>query len=243
MTAELQQIRKFYEEAFGVLNGKSPIPEIDVTFYPYVGINHTIRVRDRRVFVRLAELCRDLPPDAQRALAFILVAKLYRKTVSAQWLETYRAAIKTREMREKAVENKREKGRKVITGARGAFYDLDEIFRHLNQIYFDGAIAAPVLTWSSRKTFRILGHHDAAHKTIVVSRSLDDKKVPKYVVEFVVFHEMLHVFHPTIYRDGRRCNHTPIFRRHERQFAYFEAAESWIERNVKNLKRNALKKV
>ncbi|MDQ3322905.1 MAG: M48 family peptidase, partial [Acidobacteriota bacterium] len=86
-----------------------------------------------------------------------------------------------------------------------------------------------------------LGHHDAAHETIVVSRSLDGGKVPKYVVEFVVYHEMLHIFHPTVHRSGRRYNHTPAFRRDERQFAYFEEAENWIERNVKNLKRQAKK--
>jgi hypothetical protein len=242
MTDEVRRIRKFYEEAFDTLNNKSPAPEIDVSFYPYVGINHTIRVREGRVFVRIAEICRDLSSEAQKALAFILVAKLYRKKVPARALEIYRDSIKNPSMRQIAVENKRARGRKIITTAKGDFYDLEEIFAHLNQIYFDGTIPAPVLTWSPRKTFRILGHHDAAHETIVVSRSLDARAVPKHVVEFVVYHEMLHIFHPTVHRSGRRYNHTPDFRRDERQFAYFEEAESWIERNVKNLKRNALKK-
>lgn len=241
MTEQLEQIKNFYTEAFETLNKKNHTPEIDIRFYPYININHTIRIREQKVFVRLAELSRDFPPDAHRALAFVLVAKLLRKKVSPQALEIYRSFTKTQELHEKVTENKRARGRKVITTSKGDVYDLDEIFAHLNQIYFDGKIPEPVLTWSARKTYRILGHHDATHETLVVSRSLDAPKVPKYVVEFVVFHEMLHIFHPTVHRDGRRYNHTPAFRRNERQFAYFDEAENWIERNVKNLKRNAKK--
>lgn len=240
MVEQLQQIKSFYLEAFHTLNKKAQMPEIDVRFYPYIGVNHTIRLREQRVFVRLAELSRDFPPEAHRALAFVLVAKLFRKKVSPENLKIYHGFTKNYELREQVAENKRARGRKIITTSKGEFYDLDEIFAQLNQIYFDGKISKPVLTWSTRKTFRILGHHDATHETIVVSRSLDGLEVPKYVVEFVVFHEMLHIFHPTVHRNGRRYNHTPAFRRNERRFAYFEEAENWIERNVKNLKQNAI---
>lgn len=239
MTERLQQIKTFYEEAFKNLNGKAKIPEIEVNFYPYIGINHTIRVRNGKVFIRLAEICRDMPLNVQNALAFILVSKLFRKKIPQKTLETYRGFIKNHELREKVLENKRAKGRKIITTAKGEVYDLDEIFVHLNQIYFDKKINKPTLTWSARKTYRILGHHDAAHETIVISRSLDDKKTPKYVVEFIVFHEMLHIFHPTQHHNGRRYNHTPQFRRDEKKFAYVQEADHWIERNVKRLKRNA----
>jgi len=60
--------------------------------------------------------------------------------------------------------------------------------------------------------------------------------VPLYVVEFIVFHEMLHVYHPTLQRDGRHYNHTPQFRRDEKKFAHYETAESWIEQNAKSFK-------
>jgi hypothetical protein len=239
MTENLREIKNFYEEAFQVFDTKRKIPEIGVSFYPYVGINHTIRVRDGKVFVRLAEICRAMPLDEQKALAYILVAKLLRKKVPPAARRIYSDFIKRQEIRDKAIENKKARGRKIITSPKGSFYDLDEIFDRLNQTYFRDSLAKPVLSWSSRKTYRILGHHDSTHETVVVSRSLDDLKVPKFVVEYVVFHEMLHIFHPTEHRNGRRFNHTPAFRRNERKFLYFEAAEDWIERNVKHLKRRA----
>ncbi len=241
MTENLSQIKNFYEEAFQTFDANRKMPEIEVRFYPYIGINHTIRVRNGKVFVRIAEICGAMPPDAQKALAYILVAKLLRKKVPPRARQIYSDFIKTEEIRDKATENKKQRGRKIISSAQGDFYDLDEIFDDLNETYFKNSLPKPVLTWSSRKTFRILGHHDSAHETVVVSQSLDDRKVPKYVVEFVVFHEMLHIFHPTIHQNGRRYNHTPAFKRNEKKFRYYEEAESWIERNVKHLKRKAKK--
>ena len=233
------KLKKFYEEAFQVLDAKRETPEIEVRFYPYVGINHTIRLRGGRIFVRLAEICEAAPLETHRALAFILVAKLLRKKVPPLAAQIYQSFVKSREMQAKAVENKRAKGRKVITSSIGENYDLGEIFARLNQTYFRNSIEKPTLSWSARKTYRILGHHDSTHETIIISKSLDDAKVPQYVVEFVVFHEMLHIFHPTAHRDGRRYNHTPQFRRDERKFADYNAAENWIERNAGKLKRRA----
>ena len=239
MTEKISQIKSFYEEAFQAFDAKRAMPEIEIRFYPYIGINHTIRVRGGKVFVRISEICREMPLNSQKALAYILVAKLLRKKVPPVARQVYSDFIKTQEIREKAVENKKTRGRKIITSAQGDFYDLDEIFDALNRTYFRNSLPKPVLSWSARKTYRILGHHDSTHETVIVSRSLDDKKVPRFVVEYVVFHEMLHIFHPTEHRNGRRFNHTPAFRRNERKFQYFEEAEHWIERNVKHLKRKA----
>ena len=234
-------IRSFYEEAFRSLDKKRLPPEIDVQIYPYVGINHTIRVRDGKVYVRIAEICRDMPASAHQALAFILVSKLLRKKVPPQARDTYSAYIKSPEMRERALENKRKRGRKVVSGHRGEVYDLDKIFDRLNTRYFRGELAKPVLTWSARKTYRILGHHDATHQTVVVSKSLDSADVPRYVLEYIVYHEMLHIHHPTVHHNGRRYNHTAAFRADERKFEYFEESERWIERNVRRLKKAAKK--
>ena len=235
----LDQIRKYYEEAFAALNQGSRIPDINVSYYPYVGLNQTIRVRDGRVFVRIADMCRDMPAEPHRALAFILVAKLLRKRVSRKADEIYSKYIDSAEMRERSNDRKRSHGRKIVTTHKGEVYDLDEIFENLNFWYFGGQLPKPVLTWSTKKTYRILAHHDATHETIVVSKSLDARDVPRWVVEYIVYHEMLHIKHPTVHHNGRRYNHTPAFRHDERKFPHFQAAEDWIERSIRKLKRRA----
>lgn len=240
--SNLEQIKKYYEEAFRFFSNDNPLPNIDVRFYPYVGINHTIRVRVGNVFVRLAELSEFAPLEVHQALAFILVGKLLRRKIPPHIVKLYREFTKTQEIQTKAIENKRANGRKIITTSSGEVYDLEKIFHKLNLVYFQNSVAKPTLTWSAGKTYRILGHHDATHETIVISKSLDTKKTPKFVVEFVVYHEMLHIFHPTTFRNGRRYNHTAQFRRDEKKFAYFEEAENWIEQNARNLKKQAKRK-
>ncbi|MEP6848805.1 MAG: SprT-like domain-containing protein [Acidobacteriota bacterium] len=239
---ELDKIRKLYERAFEIYDKNHRAPQIDVRYYPYVGINHTIRIRDGRVFVRIGEICRDMPIPAQNGLAHILVAKLFRKRPPAAASSIYAEFIKSPEIRHKAAKSKRANGRKVITTSKGTIYDLDRIFDSLNREYFHGKIQKPTLTWSVRKTYRILGHHDATHRTIVISKSLDDTFVPKFVVDYVLYHEMLHIAHPTKHINGRRYNHTAAFKRDEMKFAYYEKAEAWIAGNVGKLERQAKRK-
>lgn len=242
MLAESKSLENFYRQAFQKLNNSHQTPEIEVDFYPYIGINHTIRRREGKIYVRIAELFKDAPPEVQKSLAFILVAKLLRKKVPLQAEEIYRTFARSQDIQALALANKRQRGRKIVTTAKGEFYNLEEIFARLNKIYFKNHLPKPVLTWSARKTFRRLGHHDTIHQTIVISKSLDSEKVPHFVVEFVVFHEMLHIFHPGQKQNGRHYFHTPAFRRDEEKFEYFDEAENWIRQNIKMLKRAARSK-
>jgi hypothetical protein len=239
VTDQTDRIREYYREAFQYYDPKRAVPEIDVRFYPYVGINHTIRIREGQIFVRIGEICREMPLMPHKGLAYILVGKLLRKRLPKGARDVYSSYAKSAEVRDKATHSKRTRGRKVVTTSKGAVYDLDEIFAGLNRQYFGEAIPEPVLTWSANKTYRILGHHDATHEHIAISKSLDSRDVPRFVVEYVVFHEMLHIHHPTKHVNGRRYSHTAAFKRDERKFAYFEEAERWIERNVRKLKKEA----
>ncbi|MFN6962905.1 MAG: SprT-like domain-containing protein [Pyrinomonadaceae bacterium] len=236
------EIRSVYEAAFARFDPTNPIPDIHIEFYPYVGINHTIRRRDGRIFVRIGDLCREMPLDAHRGLAEMLVAKLLGRRVPKQARAVYAEFASSHELRLRATANRRVRGRKLITTAKGSVYDLDEMFDSLNERYFREPLPRPTLTWSTRRTYRILGHHDATHDTIVISLSLDDARVPRFVVEYVLFHEMLHIAHPMRHSNGRRYFHTPAFRRDERKFAYYREAEDWIEDNVRKLKRRAKRK-
>lgn len=237
-----EQIKTYYEAAFQHFAAKIKTPEISVTFYPYVGINHTIRIRNDKVFVRIGEICADMPLNAQKALAFILIAKLLKKRIPQNAREVYGEYVKSADVREKANENRRTKGRKNITTAQGKVYDLDLMFDELNEVYFENEIKKPALTWSGTKTYRILGHYDSTHQTIVISKSLDEPNVPNFVVQAVLHHEMLHIKHPTKTINGRRYSHTKAFRADERDFEFYEESEKWINKNVVNMKKAKNKK-
>jgi hypothetical protein len=239
----LSELADVYRDMFARLDKARQPPEVSVSFYPYIGINHTIRVRNGRVYVRIAEICHDMPLSAHRGLARILVGKLFRRKSPPGARDAYESYIRTADVQQRADTSKKERGKKVITGTKGEVYDLDTMFDSLNFWYFGGRIAKPTLTWSPRKSYLILGHHDSTHDTISISRSLDSGSVPPFVVEYVLFHEMLHIAHPTVHHKGRRYNHTPAFRRDERRFPHYREAEIWIEENVGKLRRAAKKTI
>ena len=219
-----------FVDVFRQLAPKSPIPPVEVRFYPYAGLNHTIRLRAGRVSVRVADIFREAPLEVHRALAFILVSKLLRRRAYPKWVRIYRAYACSPEVLRASDLARRQRGRKFITSARGRVYDLERMFRRLNREHFDNKLAEPTLTWSQRRTRTILGHHDGVHDTIVISKTLDSPEVPEWFVEYILFHEMLHIKHPARLINGRRYYHTKAFRAEEHRFPRYEEAQLWLDR-------------
>jgi len=229
--------RLFYD-AFRHFGGgrKRFIPNIDaieVRYYPYAGLHHTIRVRSGRVYIRLSDLLKEAPPEVSRALAFLLVARLLSRKTPVEYERTYRAFAFTPEVLRASDIARRQRGRKMISSSIGRVYDLERLFRRLNRRYFDDGLARPVLTWSRRKARSILGHHDRAHDTITISKALDSADVPEWFVEYILFHEMLHIKHPAKIINGRRYYHTAAFRAEERSFPRYQQAQDWLDRVIR----------
>ncbi len=60
----------------------------------------------------------------------------------------------------------------------------------------------------------------------MISRTLDYADVPAFVIDFVMYHELLHKKLGVAWRNGRRAVHTPAFRREENRFEQYTAAEA-----------------
>lgn len=225
----MSEVKKLFLDAFHHLGRNRGIPVVDVRFYPYAGLRHTIRVRSGQVYVRLSDLIKDCPPEVMRALAFVLVARLLGKKVPVVHERVYRDYTLTPDVMRSSDIARRHRGRKMISSAQGVNYDLDKMFSKLNRRYFDSSLEKPTLTWSQRKTRSILGHHDRVYETITISKSLDSAQVPDWFVEFIVYHEMLHIKHAARMINGRRYYHTAAFRQDERRFAKYEDSQRWLE--------------
>lgn len=206
------------------------MPDFEVRFYPFANINNTIRLRDGRIFVRLSDMLEGAPEDVLHAIAHILIAKLYRKPIDSRLSARYRKHIGSRAISEKAHLLRQMRGRKQIHGPVGNVYDLNEIFDELNVRYFHGLLARPEMTWSASNSRHSLGHYDPAHNAIVVSRVFDHPRVPRFAIEYLVYHEMLHLKHPVRLRGSRRCVHSEQFQQEEKLFPQFEEAKTFLKR-------------
>ncbi|MBI5272387.1 MAG: hypothetical protein HY861_00190 [Chlamydiia bacterium] len=124
--------------------------------------------------------------------------------------------------------------------SKGRHYDLHEIACQVQTRY---TLLLPALSigWSAQVRVGKLrsitfGTYDAHRNQVRIHPWLDDARVPRYFLEFLVYHEMLHAVCPS-YLDarGRVCCHTPEFRRLERQFLEYKAAKEWEKKSLNYL--------
>ena len=226
----LEKLRHMFEEAFSELRPRSPLPEMRVDFFRFANVNNTIRLREGRLLVRISDLLEGAPEPVLKAIAHILLAKMYRKPIDRAHASRYRRYISTHHMSEKARLVRQMRGRKRVTSAKGHVYDLEEVFDELNRKYFFGLLARPLMTWSAEQARNRLGHYDPAHNAIVVSSVFDSRRIPSFVVEYIVYHEMLHLKHPVKLRGTRRCIHSPEFQAEEKLFAALDPAKAFLKR-------------
>jgi hypothetical protein len=166
------------------------------------------------------------------ALAHILLGKLYRKPVPPLYAHRYRLYLNRRDIRRQAHLVRQIRGRKFISGPQGAHHNLEDIFERLNGQFFDGLLGRPQLGWSRRPSRSMLGHFDPSHNAIIISRILDQPRAPAPAValEYVMFHEMLHLRYPVDHRASRRRVHTREFREAEKEFPQLKEAKEILKR-------------
>jgi len=205
------------------------MPEIHIEFYAFANVNNTIRMREGRLFVRLSDLLEGAPESVLESIAHILLAKIYRKPIETAHATRYRRYVSSHDISAKAHLIRQIRGRKRIASARGHVYHLEEIFDELNGRFFHGLLARPQMAWSQVRSRQSLGHYDPAHNAIVVSRIFDHPRVPRCAVEYIVYHEMLHLKHPVKLRGSRRCVHSREFLAEENLFPHLEQAKAFLK--------------
>ena len=125
----------------------------------------------------------------------------------------------------------------------GQHHDLGRIFERLNVRYFANRINAAITYGPAprvagpRKSIK-MGSYSADSKVIRIHPALDQPVVPRYFVEWIVFHEMLHhVYRVRRGENGRRCVHPPEFMAHEKRFHDYRRAQAWEDENLDLLLR------
>ena len=206
------------------------MPELKVEFFAFTSIKNTIRMRQGKLLVRLSDLLEGAPATVLQAIAHILLAKMYRRPVDREAAARYRRYVSSRTISRKAHLVRQMRGRKRLDSPRGRSYDLEAVFEDLNRRFFHGLLARPQMTWSRDHARNSLGHYDPAHNAIVVSRIFDHPHIPRYAVEYIVYHEMLHLKHPVRLRGSRRCVHSAEFQAEEKLFPQLEEVKQFLKR-------------
>ncbi len=221
---------EIYARVFRQLKPRTAVPEIGVEFCRFANVDSFIRLEEGRLRVRISDLLAGAPARVAEALAFILLGKLYRKKIPRLYSHRYRLYLNRRDIRRQAHLVRLIRGRKFISGPQGRHHNLEELFERLNMQFFDGLMGRPRLGWSRQASRTMLGHFDPSHQAIIISRIFDDPSVPVLAVEYVMFHEMLHLRHPVDHSGARRRVHTKEFRAAEKEFPKLIQAKEILKR-------------
>jgi hypothetical protein len=136
----------------------------------------------------------------------------------------------------------RRRARVAKVRARGHHHDLRAILEEVGTHYFQVAPDVRIgwarmgrpLVRRKRRSIK-LGSYRGRDTLIRVHPVLDAAWVPRFFVEYIVYHELLHHVLGMPVRNGRRNLHGPEFRARERCFARYDEAIAWEQRHLDRL--------
>jgi hypothetical protein len=125
------------------------------------------------------------------------------------------------------------RSRNLAHSHEGASYDLSCSYKRLMVSGLIDDLPDHYLTWTKKPNVQRMGYCSVLMRVIAISSALDSPKVPEFVTDYVLYHELLHL------EDGLKAigsHHDQQFRMREREYPQWRDAESW-------LKKVAMKKV
>jgi predicted metal-dependent hydrolase len=105
---------------------------------------------------------------------------------------------------------------------------LEQSFERINEKYFYDLLEKTNLKWGIPSISK-LGSYEYGTDTIMISRVLENTDTE--ILDYIMYHEMLHKKHKFTRKNNRSYHHTTEFRKKEREFENSKL----IEKRLKNL--------
>src|SRR5438552_17661968 len=120
----------------------------------------------------------------------------------------------------------------------GRYFDLRGLFNKLNARHFGNRLRGYKVIWGRKrrerpKEYFIFVTIQEEDRVIRINPCLDQKFVPLWLLQYILYHEMLHAVVPDkTRRNGRRWVHTEEFNRREREFRFYKRARRWEDEHL-----------
>lgn len=186
----------------------------------FKGYNANIRLRGNLLTVNLGKQWRHVSREIQLGLVQSLLSRLFKQKTKSVNIDLYNIFMKNVHI--------------AIPKTR-THPVLEESFDKINQVFFAGIVEKPNLAWAD--SVRKLGSYDYSTDTISISRILSSRQD---LLDYVMYHEVLHKKHKFNTKNGRQYHHTTEFRRNERAFPNAEELEKDLGKLVQ---RSSLRKI
>lgn len=185
--------------------------------------NVRMNVYSKELIFSLSRKWKSVSPDIKIGLLQELMVKLFKNKKKTLSIDLYNQFMKNIHI----AAPKLDSDPKLI-----------ESFNRVNENFFHGMIDPPNLIWGQLSR-RKLGSYQYGSDTISVSRIMQD--APRELLDYIVYHEVLHKKHKFRNKNGRNYHHTADFRRQESRYPEQEDIEKQLTKYLRRqpgIKRN-----
>lgn len=200
-----------------------PQEAIQVIIYPIRGIYNFTRKADR-ITLELHESLICMSSDDR--IAFVNAINRRSNAPSSKLMRMIFYSTDAQKIRSNFTEVNPQHG--SSSNARGATYDLEQLFHEVNENQFQNRLEKPALKWSPRKSKTRYGSYNFRTDTLIINSALDNPGVPRPVVMFILYHELLHKALGFKTKNGIVRSHTAEFRKAEKAFPHYETIQSYL---------------
>ncbi|WP_425529219.1 SprT-like domain-containing protein [Leptospira stimsonii] len=202
-----------------ILQGK----KVRYKFYPYANLGSAIRISPGILEFKIHSSY--AKSDSLEAVVELLLYKLLKLPIP----ETIEEKIQNFYELHSKEKSERKKRRKKIESSDSKNAILKEMLHRINETYLGIDLSDIEIYWGKGSSRTRLGHFDPSHRMIVINPILGRQVVPDFVLEYIVFHELLHVYIPATRKNGKNVIHGKEFRSLERKYPDYLRANQWLK--------------
>ncbi len=152
------------------------------------------------------------------------------ETIVFHYLNTNFGITRERPVSDKEISSYKTAGRK---------FDLEELLRNINREYFNNTIKTRI-RWGregSRTSYHTIKTDTNGERfhLITIAGIYNHRSVPRYALEAVIYHEMIHILIPPYKKNGRNIIHGPEFRKKEREFPFYSKWIKWLKTDLQKI--------
>ena len=225
------------QKAFREASDELGVPEPLAEFHSYSELKHVWRKERGRLRFGISDYLDTAPNEVLRSLAHHLLCKVYGMKADGDTEGRYLEYAGSKSLWERKRAEYLQRARTLSVKPQGEHRDLRTVFEYVNSFYFSGRLHDLTLAWSDESPGQRLGFFFEPIGLLAVNKVLDSERVPRYVLEFVVYHELLHYVNPANGARLRRVHHTSEFKRQERLFSHYDDSERWLRTLVHEHRR------
>jgi predicted metal-dependent hydrolase len=185
--------------------------------------NANILLKKNMIKINLNLQWKDIDDEIKIGLIQHLLLKIFKKKLNTQNISLYNNFVKQIPL---------------LTPKTKSDPLLDSSFNRVNLNYFHGEMEKPNLQWGKHAT-RKLAHYNFHDDSVTVSSIFID--VSEHILDYIMYHELLHKFHKFKHNNGRSLFHSKEFRQDESKYPNHQQVEKEITTIIRNKQKSVRK--